>query len=70
MVRVTGWLGVVLFNPTDAGLKEQVIPALVNESAQVRLTVPLKPLSVATVIVEVGELPGVVFTLVGSAVRV
>ncbi len=41
-----------------------------GETAEVRATVPLKPFTAATVIVEVAAVPAVVVTAVGLAVIV
>ena len=49
-----------------AGVRVQVKPA--GETALVRATVPVNPLSGATVIVEVAAVPTVVVTEVGLAV--
>ena len=50
------------------GLKVQVKPA--GETDDVRATVPVKPLTGATVIVEVAAVPAVVVTAVGLAATV
>ena len=50
------------------GLKVQVNPA--GETDDVRATVPVKPLTGATVIVEVAAVPAGVVTAVGLAVTV
>jgi len=47
------------------GVVEQVSPA--GETLVVRATVPVKPLTGITVIVDVPATPGVVFTMVGLA---
>jgi hypothetical protein len=51
-----------------AGVRVQVRPA--GETAEVRATVPVKPLTGATVIVEVAAVPATVVTAVGLAVTV
>jgi hypothetical protein len=51
-----------------AGVKVQVKPA--GETDEVRATVPVKPLTGATVIVEVAAVPATVVTTVGLAVTV
>jgi hypothetical protein len=51
-----------------AGVKVQVKPA--GETDDVRATVPVNPLTGATVIVEVAAVPAVVVTEVGLAVTV
>jgi hypothetical protein len=50
------------------GVRVQVRPA--GETAEVRATVPVNPLTGATVIVEVAAVPAVVVTDVGLAVTV
>jgi hypothetical protein len=51
-----------------AGVRVHVRPA--GETVEVRATVPVKPLTGATVMVEVAAVPAVVVTLVGEAVTV
>ncbi len=51
-----------------AGVRVQVGPA--GETADVSATVPLKPLTGATVIVDVAAVPAVKLTVVGDAVTV
>ena len=53
---------------TLVGVKVHVRPA--GETAEVRLTVPAKPLTLATVIVDVPDAPATMVTLVGLAVTV
>ena len=48
------------------GLSEQVSP-VAGETLVVRATVPVKPLTGATVIVDIALTPGVVLTVVGLA---
>ena len=50
------------------GVRVQVSPA--GETVEVRATVPVKPLTGATVIVEVALAPARALTLVGAAVTV
>jgi hypothetical protein len=50
------------------GVRVQVRPA--GETAEVSATVPVKPFTGATVIVEVAAVPAVVVTAVGLAVTV
>jgi hypothetical protein len=50
-----------------AGETEQVRTGVVGETLVVRATVPVKPLTGMTVIVEVPATPGVVLTMLGLA---
>lgn len=50
------------------GVRVQVKPA--GETEEVSATVPVKPLTGATVMVEVAAVPAVVVTVVGEAVTV
>jgi hypothetical protein len=55
IVKVEVALAAELLRATEVGLSEQPIVALLE--AQVRATVPVKPLAAAAVIVEVPEVP-------------
>jgi hypothetical protein len=63
--KVEVWLAP---NTILAGVKVHVSPA--GETAEVRATVPVNPLTGATVMVEVPEAPTLTLTLVGEAVTV
>jgi hypothetical protein len=68
MVRVAVALVVVPSTLTDVGLRVQVILAVEEEGLQDRSTVPLKPLTAVTVMVDVPDCPGAeMLTLVGLA---
>ena len=59
---------VVLSRVTDVGLSVQVIFAFEDEGVHDRLTVPLKPASAVTVMVDVPDCPGEeIVTLAGLA---